>query len=187
MQRRPGSTTLGWASPSAWADLGQILYEIFSGKAGALAEQADSVCEKVKTSFAAVRFIVSVGWSTIPLGYLCRYLSGSVVDSVLNLMYRLAVFINQIAFSFAVSMGGLGQIWYEILSGNAGALAEQAVSVSDKVKTSFAAVCFIFNVGWSINPLGHWFRYSTGWACRQHGRIGLHRVRNILGRSWCLG
>ena len=41
--------------------LGHILYEIFSGKAGALAEPADSVCEKVKTSFAAVRFIVSVG------------------------------------------------------------------------------------------------------------------------------
>jgi len=81
---------------------GYILYEIFSGEAGALAEKADSVGENVKTSFATMRFIVSVGWSIYPLGYLFGYLMGSVDDSVLNLVYNLADFINKIAFCLAI-------------------------------------------------------------------------------------
>merc|ERR1712119_152805 len=52
---------------------GFILYEIFMGEAGSLAN-ADSVGEHVKKSFGTMRFIVTVGWSIYPLGYFFGYL-----------------------------------------------------------------------------------------------------------------
>jgi len=81
---------------------GYILYEIFFGEAGSLAEGGDKVSENVKTSFATMRFIVTVGWSIYPLGYLFGYLMGRVDDSALNLVYNLADFVNKIAFCLAI-------------------------------------------------------------------------------------
>ena len=46
--------------------------------------------ENVKASFAAVRFIVNVGWSIYSLGYLFRYLMGSLDDGAINSVYNLA-------------------------------------------------------------------------------------------------
>jgi len=81
---------------------GFILYEIFMGEAGAVAASGDKVNEYVKSSFSTMRFIVTVGWSIYPLGYFFGYLMGAVDDSVLNLVYNLADFVNKIAFCLAI-------------------------------------------------------------------------------------
>merc|ERR1711972_473623 len=84
------------------AGWGFILYEIFMGEAGSVAASGDKVNEYVKQSFQTMRLIVSVGWSIYPLGYFFGYLIGGVEDSVLNLVYNLADFVNKIAFCLAI-------------------------------------------------------------------------------------
>merc|ERR1712225_200453 len=81
---------------------GFILFEIFMGEAGSIAASGEKVNKFVQQSFAAMRFIVTVGWSIYPLGYLFGYLMGSVQDSTLNLVYNLADFVNKIAFCLAI-------------------------------------------------------------------------------------
>merc|ERR1711924_494335 len=83
------------------AGWGYILFEIFAGEAGKLANSS-SVNKYVQQSFKTMRFIVTVGWSIYPLGYFFGYLMGSVQDSVLNLVYNLADFVNKIAFCLAI-------------------------------------------------------------------------------------
>jgi len=78
-----------------------ILFEIFSGEAGKLAED-DKISENVKTSFQTMRIIVSAGWSIYPLGYFFGYLQGSVKADQLNLIYNVADVINKIAFCLAI-------------------------------------------------------------------------------------
>jgi len=84
------------------AGWGYILYEIFYGEAGSVAESGDKVSEHVKTSYTTMRFIVTVGWSIYPLGYLFGYLMGTVNDDSLNLVYNLADFVNKIGFCLAI-------------------------------------------------------------------------------------
>jgi bacteriorhodopsin len=72
-----------------------ILAEVFAGEAGKL---SSGVSEAVLTSFKNMRFIVTVGWSIYPLGYLFGYLLGAVDDTVLNVIYNIADFVNKIAF-----------------------------------------------------------------------------------------
>jgi len=79
-----------------------ILYEVFLGEAGSVAGGGGSVNKHVQASFGTMRFIVTVGWSIYPLGYLFGYLMGSVDDSVLNLVYNLADFVNKIGFCLAI-------------------------------------------------------------------------------------
>merc|ERR1739842_74616 len=79
-----------------------ILFEIFEGEAGKVAATGDKVNEHVKASFQTMRFIVTVGWSIYPLGYVSGYLLGAVNDSALNLVYNLADFVNKIAFCLAI-------------------------------------------------------------------------------------
>merc|ERR1712118_3753 len=81
---------------------GFILFEIFAGEAGSIAASGEKVNKYVQQSFATMRFIVTVGWSIYPLGYLFGYLMGSVQDSTLNLVYNLADFVNKIAFCLAI-------------------------------------------------------------------------------------
>jgi len=78
------------------------LFEIFMGEAGSIAASSEKVNKYVQQSFATMRFIVTVGWSIYPLGYLFGYLMGSVQDSTLNLVYNLADFVNKIAFCLAI-------------------------------------------------------------------------------------
>merc|ERR1719254_432117 len=72
------------------------------GQAGKVAASGDNVNEHVKKSYSTMRFIVSVGWSIYPLGYFFGYLMGGVEDSILNLVYNLADFVNKIAFCLAI-------------------------------------------------------------------------------------
>merc|ERR1712151_1317937 len=84
------------------AGWGFILFEIFLGEASKVAGSGDKVNTHVKASFSTMRFIVSIGWSIYPLGYFFGYLVGSVEDSILNLVYNLADFVNKIAFCLAI-------------------------------------------------------------------------------------
>merc|ERR1711998_346341 len=61
-----------------------------------MAGSGDKVNENVKSSFNTMRIIVTAGWSIYPLGYFFGYLLGSVNDSILNLVYNLADFLNKI-------------------------------------------------------------------------------------------
>merc|ERR1712079_851787 len=79
---------------------GFILFEIFAGEAGKVA--SGGVPKSVKSSFDAMRFIVSVGWSIYPLGYFFGYLCGAVAPASLNLIYNLADFVNKIAFCLVI-------------------------------------------------------------------------------------
>merc|ERR1712107_815412 len=81
---------------------GFILFEIFVGEAGKVAGSGDKVNEHVQASFNVMRIIVTAGWSIYPLGYFFGYLLGSVNDSILNLVYNLADFVNKIAFCLAI-------------------------------------------------------------------------------------
>merc|ERR1719488_88721 len=84
------------------AGWGFILFEIFAGEAGKVAESGNKVNQYVKESFQTMRFIVTIGWSIYPLGYFFGYLMGTVNDSTLNLVYNLADFVNKIAFVLAI-------------------------------------------------------------------------------------
>jgi len=84
---------------SGWAF---ILYEIFAGEAGQVAANGNKVNRHVQASFQTMRFIVTIGWSIYPLGYLFGYLMGSVGESPLNATYNLADFVNKIAFCLAI-------------------------------------------------------------------------------------
>jgi len=84
------------------AGWGFILFEIFAGEAGNVAASGDKVNKYVKEAFSTMRFIVTIGWSIYPLGYLFGYLMGAVNDSTLNLVYNLADLVNKIAFVLAV-------------------------------------------------------------------------------------
>jgi bacteriorhodopsin len=79
-----------------------ILFEIFMGEAGQVSGNDPKVNGYVRGAFSTMRFIVSVGWSIYPLGYFFGYLTGAVDDSILNLVYNLADFVNKIAFCLAI-------------------------------------------------------------------------------------
>jgi len=72
------------------------------GEAGSVISSSDNIDEHVKASYQTMRLIVTVGWSIYPLGYFFGYLMGAVEDSVLNLVYNLADFVNKIAFCLAI-------------------------------------------------------------------------------------
>ncbi len=76
----------------AW---GYIIYEIFFGM-GAKFEQK-SKDESVKIAYNTMKWIVTVGWSIYPLGYVLEK------DSM-NMVYNIGDFVNKIFFT--------GAIWY---------------------------------------------------------------------------
>jgi bacteriorhodopsin len=79
-----------------------ILYEIFAGEAGQMANSG-AVTESVKSSFNTMRLIVTAGWSIYPLGYVCGYLmTGPDTVTYLNLLYNVADFVNKIGFCVSV-------------------------------------------------------------------------------------
>jgi bacteriorhodopsin len=94
---------------NAWAGFvvgmagwGFILFEIFAGAASKVAGELQASSPAVQSAFSLMRFIVSIGWSIYPLGYLFGYLLGAVDDKPLNLVYNLADFVNKIWFCLAI-------------------------------------------------------------------------------------
>ena len=77
-----------------------ILYEVFSGEAGKAASKSGN--KALVTAFGAMRMIVTVGWAIYPLGYVFGYLTGGVDADSLNVVYKLADFINKIAFGLVI-------------------------------------------------------------------------------------
>merc|ERR1712045_706591 len=76
---------------NAWAGF-------FFGEAGGV---AGNCSEAVKDAFSYMRIIVTAGWSIYPLGYYYGYLLGAVDETLLNVVYNVADFVNKIAFVLA--------------------------------------------------------------------------------------
>lgn len=76
-----------------------IIYEIFFGGAARANSQYGTRASKL--AFNAIRWIVTIGWSIYPLGYLYGYLGDGNIN-LLNIIYNLADFINKIAFGLAI-------------------------------------------------------------------------------------
>jgi bacteriorhodopsin len=72
-----------------------ILWEIFGGEAS---KGAHGCSDSVKKSYQNMRWIVSVGWSIYPLGYVLGTLTRGASAELLNLVYNLADFVNKIGF-----------------------------------------------------------------------------------------
>ena len=49
-----------------------------------------------------MRMIVTVGWAIYPLGYIFGYITNSVDNNLLNIIYNFADFINKIAFGLVI-------------------------------------------------------------------------------------
>ena len=78
-----------------------IIYEIFAGET-AKANSA-SGNEAAQTAYAAMKWIVTIGWIIYPAGYFLGYLTAGGVDAnSLNLIYNLADFVNKILFGLVI-------------------------------------------------------------------------------------
>ncbi|WP_228730571.1 bacteriorhodopsin-like [Psychrobacter sp. TAE2020] len=93
-----------------------ILYEIFFGEAGKAAEREASPA--VKYAYKAMRWIVTVGWAIYPIGFVLGYMTGTVDQDALNIVYNFADLVNKVAFGLL--------IWYAATSESQG-LAEKQV------------------------------------------------------------
>ena len=76
-----------------------ILYEIFSGEA---AKEAAKLKGPVNGCFNFCKWVVTLGWSIYPLGYLFGYMIGGTDEATLNQIYNLADFINKILFGLVI-------------------------------------------------------------------------------------
>ena len=70
-----------------------IIYEIFFGQAAKLKNESKDT--SVVFAFDALKWIVTLGWSIYPIGYLLN-------KTKLNLMYNLGDFINKILFGVII-------------------------------------------------------------------------------------
>ena len=69
-----------------------ILYEIFSGEA---AKEAAKLKGPVNGCFNFCKWVVTLGWSIYPLGYLFGYMIGGTDEASLNIIYNLADLLNK--------------------------------------------------------------------------------------------
>ena len=74
-----------------------ILYEIFYGEAAQYKEETDD--KSVKFAFDALKWIVTIGWSIYPIGYL-------LPKNNMNLLYNLGDLVNKILFSLIIWYSG---------------------------------------------------------------------------------
>ena len=76
-----------------------ILYEVFAGEAAKVSEEAP---DSVRSAFATMRWIVTIGWAIYPIGYFMGYMAGGVDDNALNIIYNLADLLNKVAFGVII-------------------------------------------------------------------------------------
>tara|TARA_B100000902_G_scaffold202351_1_gene192853 strand:- start:6658 stop:7374 length:717 start_codon:yes stop_codon:yes gene_type:complete len=74
-----------------------ILYEIFYGQAAEFKEETDD--ESVKFTFDALKWIVTLGWSIYPIGYLLQ-------TNSMNLLYNFGDLVNKILFGLIIWYAG---------------------------------------------------------------------------------
>tara|TARA_B100001123_G_scaffold218177_1_gene246310 strand:- start:10 stop:780 length:771 start_codon:yes stop_codon:yes gene_type:complete len=77
-----------------------ILYEIYSGEAGRAVTKIGN--KPMVSAYVSMRIIVTVGWAIYPLGYIFGYISNSVDDNLLNIIYNMVDFINKIVFGLVI-------------------------------------------------------------------------------------
>ena len=77
-----------------------LLYEVFSGEAGRAVARSGN--KPMVNAYVSMRIIVTVGWAIYPLGYIFGYISNSVDDNLLNIIYNMADFVNKIAFGLII-------------------------------------------------------------------------------------
>ena len=53
-------------------------------------------------AYVSMRMIITVVWAIYPLGYVFGYITNSVDDNLLNIIYNIADFINKIAFGLII-------------------------------------------------------------------------------------
>ena len=95
----------GFMDPTAGFIIGMagwiyIIYEVFIGEASKINASSANVASQ--TAFKTLRWIVTVGWSIYPIGYVMGYLLGGVDANSLNVIYNLADLVNKIAFGVAI-------------------------------------------------------------------------------------
>jgi bacteriorhodopsin len=76
-----------------------ILYEIFSGEA---AKEAAKLKGPVNGCFNFCKWVVTLGWSIYPLGYLFGYMIGGTDEASLNIIYNLADLLNKTNFGLVI-------------------------------------------------------------------------------------
>jgi bacteriorhodopsin len=74
-----------------------ILYEIFYGEASRYSNQTKD--KTVKFTFNALKWIVTIGWSIYPIGYLLE-------KSNMNLVYNIGDLVNKILFALLIWSAG---------------------------------------------------------------------------------
>ena len=77
-----------------------IVYEIFIGEASQISASQGTAASQ--TAFNALRWIVTVGWSIYPIGYVLGASAGPEGAAALNIVYNLADFVNKIAFGVVI-------------------------------------------------------------------------------------
>ena len=77
-----------------------LLYEVFSGEAGRAVARSGN--KPMVNAYVSMRMIITVVWAIYPLGYVFGYITNSVDDNLLNIIYNIADFINKIAFGLVI-------------------------------------------------------------------------------------
>ena len=110
-----GETEMLGGSPLIWWLLGMvcwlyIIYEIFKGEAAMLNQESQN--EAGQMGFAALKWIVTIGWAIYPIGYLygldettilgVRITNTAYSLELINIIYNLADLVNKTAFGIAI-------------------------------------------------------------------------------------
>ena len=110
-----GETGMVGGSALVWWLLGTvcwlyIIYEIFRGEAAMLNKESKN--EAGQMGFAALKWIVTIGWAIYPIGYLygleettilgVRITNTAYSLELINIIYNLADLVNKTAFGIAI-------------------------------------------------------------------------------------
>jgi len=77
-----------------------LLYEVFSGEAGRAVARSGN--KPMVNAYVSMRMIITVVWAIYPLGYVFGYITNSIDDNLLNIIYNMADFVNKIAFGLII-------------------------------------------------------------------------------------
>jgi|TARA_B110000438_G_C15801874_1_gene645532 bacteriorhodopsin len=84
-----------------------ILYEIYSGDTGKMAAKSGN--KPFITAYNSMRMIVTLGWAIYPLSTILIYLTGSIDNETLNILYNVADILNKIVFCLIIWSAAMKQ------------------------------------------------------------------------------